>query len=41
MAIGVTRVSGDTQLVNNVGDGYTKNANAQIAIITTANAIRK
>ena len=30
MAIGVTRVSGDTQLVNNVGDGYTKNANAQI-----------
>jgi hypothetical protein len=30
MAIGVTRVSGDSQLVNNVGDGYTKNANAQI-----------
>ena len=30
MPIGVTRVSGDTQLVNNVGDGYTKNANAQI-----------
>lgn len=30
MAIGVTRVSGDTQVVNNVGDSYTKNANAQI-----------
>jgi hypothetical protein len=30
MAIGVTKVNGDTQLVNNVGDGYTKNANAQI-----------
>jgi hypothetical protein len=30
MAIGVTRVSGDSQLVNNVGDGYTLNANAQI-----------
>ena len=30
MAIGVQRVSGDTQLVNNVGDAYTKNANAQI-----------
>ena len=30
MAIGVTRVSGDSQLVNNIGDGYTKNANAQI-----------
>jgi hypothetical protein len=30
MPIGVTRVSGDSQLVNNVGDGYLKNANAQI-----------
>ena len=30
MAIGVTRVSGDSQLVVNVGDGYTRNANAQI-----------
>ena len=30
MPIGVTRVSGDSQLVTNVGDGYTKNANAQI-----------
>jgi hypothetical protein len=30
MPIGVTRVSGDSQLVNNIGDGYTKNANAQI-----------
>jgi hypothetical protein len=30
MAIGVQRVSGDTQVVNNVGDSYTKNANAQI-----------
>ena len=30
MAIGVTRVSGDSQLVNNVGEGYLKNANAQI-----------
>ncbi len=30
MAIGVQRVSGDTQIVNNVGDSYTKNANAQI-----------
>ena len=30
MAIGVTRVSGDTQVVTNVGDSYTKNANAQI-----------
>lgn len=30
MAIGVTRVSGDSQIVNNVGDSYTKNANAQI-----------
>ena len=30
MPIGVTRVSGDSQLVNNIGDGFTKNANAQI-----------
>jgi hypothetical protein len=30
MPIGVTRVSGDSQLVNNVGEGYLKNANAQI-----------
>lgn len=30
MAIGVQRVSGDAQVVNNVGDSYTKNANAQI-----------
>ena len=30
MAIGVTRVSGDSQLVVNVGDGYTRNANAQV-----------
>jgi hypothetical protein len=30
MAIGVQKVSGDTQVVNNVGDSYTKNANAQI-----------
>ena len=30
MAIGVTRVSGDSQVVTNVGDSYTKNANAQI-----------
>jgi hypothetical protein len=26
----VTRVSGDSQLVVNVGDGYTRNANAQV-----------
>lgn len=30
MAIGVTKVNGDTQLVNNVGDDYAKNANAKI-----------
>jgi hypothetical protein len=30
MAIGVTKVNGDTQLVNNVGDEYAKNANAKI-----------
>ena len=30
MAIGVTKVNGDTQLVNNVGDDYLKNANAKI-----------
>ena len=30
MAIGVTRVSGDSQLVVNVGDGYPRNANAQV-----------
>ena len=30
MPIGVQRVNGDTQLVNNVGDSQTRNANAQI-----------
>ena len=30
MAIGVQRVSGESQVVTNVGDSYTKNANAQI-----------
>lgn len=30
MAIGVTRVSGDSQVVNNVGDSLTRNANAVI-----------
>jgi hypothetical protein len=30
MAIGVTKVNGDTQLVNNVGDDYARNANTKI-----------
>jgi hypothetical protein len=40
MPIGVTRVSGDSQLVNNVGDGYTLNANAQIINTGIASPIK-
>jgi hypothetical protein len=40
MPIGVTRVSGDSQLVNNVGDGYTKNANAQVINTGIASPIK-
>ena len=39
MAIGVTRVSGDSQLVVNVGDGYNINANAQIINTVIASTI--